>query len=46
MSNFITNSPTKLLAKRLLELLSKSKELKFLVGFFYFSGLRELVVER
>ncbi len=42
MSNFITNSSTKLLKKRLLELLSKSNELKFLVGFFYFSGLREL----
>ncbi|MFN3740992.1 MAG: SNF2-related protein, partial [Thermodesulfovibrionales bacterium] len=42
MSNFITNSPTKLLKKRLLDLLSRSEELKFLVGFFYFSGLREL----
>ncbi|MFN3480802.1 MAG: helicase-related protein [Thermodesulfovibrionales bacterium] len=42
MSNFITNSPTKLLKNRLLDLLSKSKELKFLVGFFYFSGLKEL----
>ena len=42
MSNFITNSGTKNLRKRLIELLSKSKELKFLVGFFYFSGLREL----
>ena len=42
MSNFITNSSTKSLKKRLLELLSKSRELKFLVGFFYFSGLREL----
>ncbi|MCX7793180.1 MAG: hypothetical protein N2257_02055 [Thermodesulfovibrionales bacterium] len=42
MNNFITNSSTKLLKKRLLELLSKSKELKFLVGFFYFSGLMEL----
>ena len=42
MSNFITNSKTKSLKKRLLELLSKSRELKFLVGFFYFSGLREL----
>ena len=42
MSNFITNSQTKLLKKRLLDLLSKGKELKFLVGFFYFSGLKEL----
>jgi len=42
MSNFITNSTTKNLKKRLLELISKSKELKFLVGFFYFSGIREL----
>ncbi|RME67426.1 MAG: helicase, partial [Nitrospirae bacterium] len=42
MSNFITNSRTKNLKRRLLELLSKSRELKFLVGFFYFSGLREL----
>ncbi|BCB96152.1 hypothetical protein JZK55_10740 [Dissulfurispira thermophila] len=42
MSNFITNSPTKHLKKRLLDLLSKSVELKFLVGFFYFSGLKEL----
>ena len=42
MSNFITNSQTKLLKKRLLDLLSKGTELKFLVGFFYFSGLKEL----
>lgn len=28
--------------KRLAELISKSEELKFLVGFFYFSGIREL----
>jgi len=42
MNNFITNSSTKKLKARLLELLPKSKELKFLVGFFYFSGLREL----
>lgn len=42
MPNFITNSQTKQLKKRLLELISKSNELKFLVGFFYFSGLREL----
>lgn len=42
MSNFITNSQTKLLRKRLTDLLSKGVELKFLVGFFYFSGLKEL----
>jgi len=41
-NNFITNSNTKILKKRLLELLPETKELKFLVGFFYFSGLREL----
>lgn len=28
--------------KRLVELIKKSEELKFLVGFFYFSGIREL----
>ncbi|MDI6781159.1 MAG: helicase-related protein [bacterium] len=42
MSNFITNSESKDLRKRLLELIPKSDELKFLVGFFYFSGIREL----
>ncbi|MBP8966056.1 MAG: hypothetical protein KBG33_01525, partial [Paludibacteraceae bacterium] len=42
MNNFITNSNKKQLKTRLTELLSKSEELKFLVGFFYFSGLREL----
>ncbi len=42
MSNFITNEPTKDLRKRLIELISRSDELKFLVGFFYFSGIREL----
>ncbi|MFN3605225.1 MAG: helicase-related protein [Leptonema sp. (in: bacteria)] len=42
MNNFITNSSAKDLKKRLLDLLAKSKELKFLVGFFYFSGLKEL----
>jgi len=40
--NFITNSPTKHLKERILELISESRELKFLVGFFYFSGLKEL----
>ncbi len=42
MNNFITNSQKKQLKTRLLELLSKSSELKFLIGFFYFSGLKEL----
>jgi len=42
MSNFITNSNAKDLKKRLVELIQKSGELKFLVGFFYFSGIREL----
>ncbi len=42
MANFITNHPTKDLRKRLNQLITKSKELKFLIGFFYFSGIREL----
>ncbi|MBA3047290.1 DEAD/DEAH box helicase family protein [Patescibacteria group bacterium] len=42
MSNFITNSGAENLKKRLIELIDKSEELKFLVGFFYFSGIREL----
>jgi len=42
MKNFITNQPTKELRKRINELISKSDELKFLIGFFYFSGIREL----
>lgn len=42
MSNFITNNKAKDLKKRLIELIQKSDELKFLVGFFYFSGIREL----
>ncbi|MGB9748045.1 MAG: helicase-related protein [Bacteroidales bacterium] len=43
MSNFITNSSTKDLKKRISEIIRSSNELKFLVGFFYFSGLRELI---
>lgn len=43
MSNFITNRGTTQLKTRLIELIKASKELKFLVGFFYFSGLRELI---
>lgn len=42
MANFITNNETRDLKKRIVELLQKSEELKFLVGFFYFSGIREL----
>lgn len=42
MKNFITNHNTANLKKRLIELIRKSDELKFLVGFFYFSGIREL----
>lgn len=42
MKNFITNSGSVSLKKRLIELISKSDELKFLVGFFYFSGIHEL----
>jgi ERCC4-related helicase/HKD family nuclease len=42
MKNFITNAGSKNLKKRLIELIQKSDELKFLVGFFYFSGIREL----
>lgn len=36
--NFITNSETRTLKKRLEQLIAHSRELKFLVGFFYFSG--------
>jgi superfamily II DNA or RNA helicase/HKD family nuclease len=39
---FISNHPTKDLATRLKDLIEASNELKFLVGFFYFSGWREL----
>lgn len=42
MSNFITNSGADNLKKRLIELIGSSEELSFLVGFFYFSGIREL----
>jgi len=42
MNNFITNNDAKDLKRRLIELIKKSDELKFLVGFFYFSGIREL----
>ncbi|MFN4245173.1 MAG: helicase-related protein [Brevinematia bacterium] len=39
---FITNEKGKDLGSRIRELVTNSKELKFLVGFFYFSGLREI----
>jgi len=39
---FITNEGDASLKTRIIELLQHSKELKFLVGFFYFSGIREL----
>lgn len=39
---FITNAQAHTLKKRLEELIQHSKELKFLVGFFYFSGWQEL----
>lgn len=42
-ANFITNyTKNATLKKRLEELVNHSQELKFLVGFFYFSGWREL----
>jgi superfamily II DNA or RNA helicase/HKD family nuclease len=41
---FITNSKSRTLKKRLDELIQHSQELKFLVGYFYFSGWRELYV--
>ncbi|MBE0478994.1 DEAD/DEAH box helicase family protein, partial [Candidatus Aerophobetes bacterium] len=43
--SFITNQKGRYLKQRLVELLSNSKELRFLVGFFYFSGIRELYEE-
>lgn len=42
-NNFITNnSEHSTLKKRLEKLISASQELKFLVGFFYFSGWQEI----
>jgi superfamily II DNA or RNA helicase/HKD family nuclease len=41
-TTFITNESDKKLKDRIAELIAHSKELKFLVGFFYFSGIREL----
>ena len=42
---FITNDRDRLLKKRIVELVKNSKELRFLVGFFYFSGIDELYEE-
>ncbi len=43
MSNFITNTPKETtLKERLEELIAHSVELKFLVGYFYFSGWQAL----
>ncbi|MEM4714363.1 MAG: helicase-related protein [Candidatus Nanoarchaeia archaeon] len=41
MAYFITNLKEKNLKERLMDLIRISSELKFLVGFFYFSGLKE-----
>ena len=41
-STFINNTENKILKERISQLIGISKELKFLVGFFYFSGIREL----
>ncbi len=41
-STFINNTGSKVLKDRISKLIGFSKELKFLVGFFYFSGIREL----
>ena len=43
MSNFITNTGSAQLKTRLVTLIKESQELKFLVGFFYFSGINELI---
>ncbi|MGC8738620.1 MAG: helicase-related protein [Candidatus Hydrogenedens sp.] len=40
--HFITNHEQKSLRERIRELITISKELKILVGFFYFSGITEL----
>ena len=41
-NNFITNAGSRDLKDRIVELATRSLELRFLVGFFYFSGIREL----
>ena len=40
--NFITNQKEKDLKSRIVNLIKSSSELKVLVGFFYFSGIKEL----
>ena len=45
MNNFITNNAISNLNKRIKQLINQANELKFLVGFFYFSGIRELYQE-
>jgi len=42
MSTFITNSSEKSLRRRLKPLFTQSEELKFLIGFFYLSSIKEL----
>ncbi len=42
MASYITNKGEENLKNRLEELIGASDELKFLVGFFYFSGIQEL----
>ena len=42
MKNFISNESSNTLNKRLHEIIGLSKELKFLVGFFYFAGIQAL----
>ena len=41
-TTFITNESSKKLKDRITNLIEHSKQLKFLVGFFYFSGIKEL----
>jgi hypothetical protein len=41
-TTFITNEGNRKLKARITDLTAHSKHLKFLVGFFYFSGIREL----
>lgn len=41
-SKFITNDKENNLKKRISQLIEHSEEMRFLVGFFYFSGIREL----
>lgn len=40
--NFITNAKQQNLKDRIQTLIQHSQELKFLVGYFYFSGWKEL----